>query len=131
MLANLLAMNHFQFMVLAHGLDFFLSIRLGGFKILIVSISCELKRLCVINLIDLYCFIKIIILLNSWKCITWDKLDPPTWVCQWCVTICWRWILQIKAIEFLQGVASIWNLSHNFFFHSINYFFFITCLPCL
>jgi hypothetical protein len=64
-LANLLAMNHFQFMEPAHGLHFFHSIRLGTFKILIVSIPCELKRRCVTNLTHLNSFIKIIILFNS------------------------------------------------------------------
>ncbi len=76
-LANLLTMNHFQFMVLAYGLHFFFPIRLGGFKILIVNIPCKLKRHHITNLTHLICFIKIIILLNSWKCITWDKPHPP------------------------------------------------------
>jgi hypothetical protein len=85
-LANLSTMNHFWFMVLArHGLHLLWS-GLGGFKIPIVGIPRELS-LCKTNHIHLNCFANIIILLNSWKCITWET-PPPTWVCQWCVIIC-------------------------------------------
>jgi hypothetical protein len=64
MLTNLLAMNHFEFMVLAHGLHFLVLVGLGGFRTPIAGISCEFERLCVINLTHLNCFDKIIILLN-------------------------------------------------------------------
>jgi hypothetical protein len=41
MFANLLAMNHFGFMVFVHGLHFLLLIGFGGFKIPIGGIQCE------------------------------------------------------------------------------------------
>jgi hypothetical protein len=133
MLTNLLAMNHFEFMVLARGLHFLLLIGLGGFKIPIAGIPCEFKRLCVINLIHLNCFDKIIILINPWEAVMWDN-PTLTWVCQWCVTLCWRLILLIKIIEPLSSIAlqfEIDPLGFTFLLHSINCFIFITGLLCL
>jgi hypothetical protein len=62
--ANLLAMNHFQFLLLTHGLYFFFSIQLGGFGIPIVGIPCEPKWLCRTNVIQSNYFGKLIILFN-------------------------------------------------------------------
>ncbi len=127
-LANLSTMNHFK---MIHGtctswLAFAFSSGLSGFKIPFVGIPCELS-LCITDHIHLNCFTNIIILLNSWKCITWET-PPPTWVCQWCVII---YLLEVnltnKGWTYFDLKSIPFNFGFLFFIWSIALFSLQVC----
>ncbi len=92
--------NHESFFIhstLTHGLHFLFLIGLVRFRISIADIPCEFKMFCITNLIHPNCYGKIIIL-SIYENVVHGINPTPTWVCQWCVTICWKLILPIKVV---------------------------------